>query len=103
MLLHAHWSERAAFDRAVVGGDDAASAGYIADAGDTAAALDAGVAVIVVHAEAGKGRELEPWRAGIQQKRATRARQQLPARAEAFPPGIRGVAHLQFERAKFTD
>ena len=92
-----------AFDGAVIGGHDAANAGHIADAGDAAAALDAGIAVIVVHAEAGKGRELEPRRAGIEQKRDALARQQLLARAETLAPGIRGVAHLLFERAKFTD
>ena len=59
--------------------------------------------VVVVHAEAGKGRELEQRRAGIEQKRDALARQQLLARAETVAPGIRGVAHLLFERAKFTD
>ena len=103
MLLHAHRGDRAAFDRAVVGGHDAANAGHVADTSDAAAALDAGIAIVVVHAEAGKGRELEPRRAGIEQKRDALARQQLLARAETVAPGIRGVAHLLFERAKFTD
>ena len=103
MLLDAHRGDRAAFDGAVVGGHDAANAGDITDAGDTATALDAGIAVVVVHAKAGERRELEPGRARIEQKRDALARQQLLARAEAFAPCVRGVAHLLFERAKFAD
>jgi hypothetical protein len=74
MLLHAHRGDCAAFDRAIVGRHHAANAGHVTDAGD-AATLDAGIAVIVVHAKAGKRCEFEPGRARIEQKRDALARQ----------------------------
>ena len=65
VLLHSHRGRSATFDRAVVGRDDAADAGHIADAGNAAATLNAFRAIVVVHAKAGKRREFEPRRAGI--------------------------------------
>jgi hypothetical protein len=103
VLLHAHRGDRAALDRAVVGRHHAANAGHVTDAGDAAAALNAGIAVIVMHAKAGQRCELEPGRARIEQKRNALARQQLLAGAKALAPRVRGVAHFLFERAKFAD
>ena len=103
VLLHAHRGRSAAFDGAVVGGNDAADAGHVADAGNAAAALNAFSAIVVMHAKTGERREFEPWRAGIDHQRDALAREELLARAEALALGIRDVAHLLFERAEFTD
>jgi hypothetical protein len=76
---------------------------HVADAGDAAAALDAGIAVVVVHAKARERRELQPWRAVIDQQRHALARQQLVAGAKAVALGIREIPHLLLERAEITD
>jgi hypothetical protein len=65
--------------------------------------LDAGVAVIVVHAEAGKRRELEPRRAAVDEQRDTLARQELVAGAEALAPGVGEIPNLLLERAEISD
>ena len=103
VLLHAHGRRGAALDGAVIGGNDAADARHVADAGDAAAALDALGAVIVVHAQAGERRQFEPRRTRIDQQRDTLARQQLAAGAKAIALGVGEVPHLLLERAEVAD
>ena len=61
------------------------------------------LAVLVVHAEAGERRQLEQRRAAIEQQRDALARQECWPRARNVAPGVRGLAHLLFERAKLAD
>ena len=103
VLLHAHGRRSAALDGAVIGGNDAADARHVTDAGDAAAALDALGAVIVVHAQAGERRQFEPRRTRIDQQRDTLARQKLAAGAKPVASGVGEIPHLLLERAEAAD
>ena len=98
VLLHRHRVIGAAFDRRVVGDDHAFAALDAADAGDQAGAVDG----VVVEAVGGERRQLQEWRAGIDQVHDAVARQQLTARHMALAGALRpaqsglGAALLQF-------
>jgi len=98
-LLEAHGRDGAALERRIRGGDQAALARHGADADDGAAAQHALLAVVVVHAQAGEGGQLQEGRAAVDQAGDAFARQQLAALFELVALGGRAVAHLRFEGA----
>jgi len=103
ILLQAHRCDRTALDRAVADFDQAAHAAHVPDASNQPTAENVALAVVVVHAEAGERRQLEPRRALIEQQREAFARQQLAALFEQVFFGIRGLAHPTFESAELID
>ncbi len=89
-LFQAHRGDGAALDGAVARRHDAcARPATTADADDGAAALDALLAVVVVHAEPGERAQLEEVAASIEQPRDALARQQLAAFIELVPSSTR--------------
>ncbi len=102
-LAQAHRRDGAALDGAVRRDHHAADARDRADAADDPAAQHVLLAVVVVHPEAGQGRELEPRRTAVEQQCDALARQQLFAGTELGLLAVRGVAHTVFERAKTLD
>ena len=89
--------------RAVAGGDDAAHAGDVADAGDAAAALDAGSPSSSCMRKPASVESSSNGAPGSSSSARRSRGNNLPACAEAIAPGVRGVAHLLLERAKFAD
>ena len=98
-LLQAHRGDRAALDRAVACRDQDAPARHDADADDGAAALDALLAVVVVHAEPGERAQLEKVAARIEQPGDALAGQQLSALLEPGALRRRLLDHPRLERA----
>jgi len=102
-LLQAHRLDGAGVDAGIGGGDHAAHAGDVADAGDEAAAGNGLGRVGVVQAPTGDGGELEEGRTGVERPRHALARQQLAAPVEDGPGLRRGVAHALFEGTEVGD
>ena len=102
-LLQTHRGDGAALERAVAGRYQAALAADNADADDATAAVDAGLAVVVVHAQTGQGTEFEEIAAAVDQARHAFARQQLTALLEARRLLGRGVDHALLERTDLVD
>ena len=93
VLLHRHGVVGAAFDRGVVGDDDAFAAADAADAGDYAR----GVHVAAIKAIAGERRKFEERRSRVEQQADPVARQQLAARNVARARLGAAALHRRFE------
>ena len=102
-LLDAHRMRGAALDPGIVGRDEAAHARDEADAGDQPAAVDVVLAVVLVHAEAAKRRQLKKGRIAVEKPVDPLPRRQLPAGAELVVGPGRGGAHLALEVAELGD
>jgi len=84
VLLHRHRVVRAAFDRRVVGDDDALAARHPPDAANDRG----GMHVAAVHPPGGKLADLEERRAGIEQRAHPLAGQHLAARSMLVARGL---------------
>jgi hypothetical protein len=102
-LLHAERMRRTALDAGIIGRDHHTHAIDHADARDAAAAIDIGLAVILVHAEAGERRDFKERLAAVEQQVDAFARQQLAAGAELLFRLGRGLQNLCFQPAELGD
>jgi hypothetical protein len=89
LLVQPHGLQRAGVDAGIGRAHHAAQAGYVADAGDHAAARHALVEIGVVMAQPGQGAQGNEGCARIEQQRHALARQQLPAPGEALSRRLR--------------